>query len=313
MKKIKGMFIIFSAIIVLVALGLFVIYKIGFMGKLWNPELRKVVNAVKNNFVQLKYTNEENGITLKYNLFVPENYDQNKKYPLVVFIHDSSVTGNNTTATLTQGYGAVIWALEKEQKKHECFILAPQFEKTIANDNFELAPEGLETINLLNLIVNGYNIDKDRLYITGQSMGCMTAMALNIKYQNLFAASIYVAGQWDSQNMQEFVNDNIFYLVSEGDEKASPGMQTMETFLKKEGAQISYAIWDGKWTSEEFDSAVKAIVSEGNHINFVRFRKGTVIPKGTKSSPMLEHIYTWDVAYTIEGVRDWLFEQVNEK
>ena len=30
--------------------------------------------------------------------------------------------------------------------------------------------------------------DKNRVYTTGQSMGCMTSMYLNLKYPNLFAA-----------------------------------------------------------------------------------------------------------------------------
>jgi len=310
---IKLILVVLSVILILVIGGIFAVYKSGFMGKLWNPELKTVVNKVKGSFTQLEYVDEKTGIHLIYNLYVPENYDPNKKYPLVLFIHDKSVCGTNKKATLTQGYGAVIWATKEEQSKHESFVLAPQYKNVIANDNYEIAPEGEETINLLNTVLHEYSIDENRLYITGQSMGAMTAMALNIEYPDLFAASLYVAGQWDAKQMNVLASDNIFYLVSEGDAKASPGMDEFEKVLDATGVNTSKATWDGKWSDVEFDAATGKILQEGNSINLVKFRQGTVLPNGVTSSPVLEHIYTWDIAYRIKGVRDWLFAQVKKE
>ncbi len=48
-------------------------------------------NWVVDDFKQLKYSDAKMGRKLKYNLFVPENYDKNKLYPLVMFIHDAGV------------------------------------------------------------------------------------------------------------------------------------------------------------------------------------------------------------------------------
>jgi poly(3-hydroxybutyrate) depolymerase len=44
-------------------------------------------------------------------------------------------------------------------------------------------------------------IDKKRLYTTGQSAGCMRSISMDIKYPDLFAASLLVAGQGDAQEM----------------------------------------------------------------------------------------------------------------
>ncbi|MGH1554443.1 alpha/beta hydrolase-fold protein [Streptomyces sp. L7] len=41
-----------------------------------------------------------------------------------------------------------------------------------------------------------YSIDRKRRYTTGQSMGAMMSLGLNIKYPDLFAAAFIVAGQW---------------------------------------------------------------------------------------------------------------------
>lgn len=53
-----------------------------------------VINLIVDDFKQLSYT-DENGTTLPYNLFVPKDYDKTKKYPLVLFMHDGTVTGTD--------------------------------------------------------------------------------------------------------------------------------------------------------------------------------------------------------------------------
>ena len=212
--------------------------------------LNKMIDETIDKFIQLEYINNENGITIPYNLYIPENYDSSKQYPLVLFIHDASVVGDDVTATLTQGFGAIVWATDEWQAKNECFVLAPQFSETIANDDYVLSESGYEIINLLNEILDEYSIDENRLYITGQSMGCMTAIELNITYPDLFAASFYVAGQWDTERMRELADDKMFFIVSEGDTKASPGMDSFIEILEEENAEYAFATWNAQWSEK---------------------------------------------------------------
>ena len=49
---------------------------------------------------------------------------------------------------------------------------------------------------------------------------------------------------------------------------------------------------------------------ENSNVNYSTLEKGTVIPKDVvETSKGGEHIYTWTIAYNIEGIRDWLFSQ----
>ena len=41
--------------------------------------------------------------------------------------------------------------------------------------------------------------------------------------------------------------------------------------------------------------------------NIQCLKKGTVVPKGMTDDSGSNHIYTWRIAYNMEGVRDWLF------
>ena len=44
-----------------------------------------------------------------------------------------------------------------------------------------------------------YAVDTDRIYGTGQSMGCMTTLILASEFPDLYAACMFVDGQWDTE------------------------------------------------------------------------------------------------------------------
>ena len=155
------------------------------------------VNLVVDMFQQGVFHDPKTGELLRYNLFVPRNYDRYKSYPLVLFMHDAASSSTITNTTLVQGLGAISWASSSFQAKHQAFVLAPQYSKPIVNDQSEASSAMETTVNLIQRLAAEYNIDHKRLYATGQSGGAMMSIAMNIKYPDLFAASFLVAGQWD--------------------------------------------------------------------------------------------------------------------
>ena len=87
-------------------------------------------------------------------------------------------------------------------------------------------------------------------------------------------------------------------------------MNAITDILKKNGAKVAYGSWKGTYSSEEFTKVVKDIEKENTNVNYSTFEKGTVIPKDiVETLKGGEHIYTWTIAYNIEGIRDWLFRQ----
>jgi predicted peptidase len=42
-------------------------------------------------------------------------------------------------------------------------------------------------------------------------------------------------------------------------------------------------------------------------VNYASFIKGSLLSAGSTGGS--EHTYTWPVAYTIEGIRAWIFQQ----
>ncbi|ANH05661.1 hypothetical protein [Shinella sp. HZN7] len=93
-----------------------------------------VENLVVDDFRQLEFNDPETGKRLRYNLFVPKDYDAGASYPLVLFMHDAGATSDQTRTTLFQGLGAVAWASPQDHAVRPAFVLAPQFAEIIADD-----------------------------------------------------------------------------------------------------------------------------------------------------------------------------------
>ena len=269
------------------------------------------MNLIVDDFQQFKFTDPVTGLVLWYNLFIPKGYNPNTKYPLVLFMHDLGVTNINPYTTLVQGLGATVWASSEEQAKHPAFVLAPQYPVPLANDNSQTSDYADVTVRLIQNLQKRYSIDGSRLYSTGQSGGCMAAIALNIKHPKLFATSLLVAGKWDAAKVAPMAKNKLWIVVSQDDIGAYPSMNAITAELEKHGAKVTRAVWDGNANSAQFKRDVAAMLQAGpdSNIYYVAFRQGTVIPPGQSTAGAAGHRNTWRVAYTIEGIRDWLFQQ----
>lgn len=272
-------------------------------------ETSAVRNLVVDEFQPRSFTDPATGGVLKYNLFVPRDYDPALSYPLVLFMHDLSVTSDIQDQTLVQGLGAVVWARPEEQARNPCFVLAPQFDVQVVDDQSSVDPQGLLVVPLLAALQQEFSIDAGRLYTTGQSGGGMLSIALNIAHPDLFAASLLVACQWDVAKVDPMVRQPLFIIVSEEDKKAFPGQNAITARLEELGASVHRAVWSGRWSDAEFDAAAAVLRAQGAQVSYVALAAGTVLPDGASTEGASAHRATWPIAYTIGGARDWLFAQ----
>ncbi|MCC8168992.1 MAG: hypothetical protein LIO59_01175 [Oscillospiraceae bacterium] len=282
----------------------------GMIDKSGDEELTALLAQTRDKFKQIDYTDDDMGMSFSYNLLEPDSYDESEMYPLVLFITDSSVVGNDTTAALEQGYGALVWATDEEQTKHPSFVIAPEYPENILEGEDGTTDYVQATLNLLDAIQEQYSIDASRLYITGQSMGCMTALYLNGTYPDMFAASIFVDGQWSTDILAPLENQNFFYFAAEGDERASEGMANVMAMFDADGVAYGTARLNAKDDSETIAAGISAVIDEGYNANFISWEEGSVLPDGVESGGMGgEHMYSFDHPYKISTLRDWLFEQ----
>ena len=276
-------------------------------------ENNKTKNLVVENFKQFVFKDPRTGTSVKYNLYIPKNYDRNKKYPLVLFMHDMGVLSEDTKTTLLQGNGAVSFATPEEQSRHEAFVLAPQYSRQVVDDNGDITSDLEATVNLVReYLPSKYSIDTKRIYATGQSMGGMMAIVMNSKYPDLFAASYLVACQWDDKEVAPMAKNNLWILVSTGDAKAYPGMNAITSELIKMGGTVTREAWKGDYAEGQFLESARRLAAQKTNIKYTTLEKGTnpYLPKD--ANPGSEHSGTWKIAYSIPGIKDWMFSQAKQ-
>lgn len=264
--------------------------------------LQAMIKSEVPRFKQLEYRDPQTGKTLHYNLFTPEAMEQGKTYPLVLFMADASTPGTDVTRPLTQGYGALVWAADDWQRSHPCYVLVPQYTGVAVNDAYEHTDEVDMVMRLLKSVVSENSVDASRLYTTGQSMGGMISMYFNVTYPDVFAASIFVDCHWDSSTFGELVKHK-FTFITAG--KAGT-FGALEEAADKAGVKYEYAEWSAKLPQQEQNRLASEELAKGAPINIINFESGTVLPADGKGS---EHMYSFDYAYKLVPVREWLFMQ----
>lgn len=264
--------------------------------------LQAMIQAEVPEFKQQIYNDTVTGKSLHYNLFVPKNVDEEKSYPLVLFMADASTPGTDVTRPLTQGYGALVWATKEWQAEHPCYILVPQYSGVAVNDAYEHTDEVDMVMRLVEKTAKEKNIDRNRLYTTGQSMGGMISMYFNVTYPDVFAASIFVDCHWDSATFPELVKHK-FTFITAG--KAGT-FDALEAAAKEAGIKYEYEDWSAKLPQQEQDRLASEELAKGAPINIINFTSKTVLPADGIGS---EHMYSFDYAYRLTPVREWLFRQ----
>lgn len=270
-----------------------------------DPAVLAVIASGAEKFAQFTFEDQETGSSLEYSLFIPEDYKEEEQYPLIMFIPDATGAGKSAKEIVEQYYGADIWVNEEEQAKHKSFVLVPAYTGVVVDDDWNTSEQIEVTVRLIQALTETYPIDTNRLYTTGQSMGCMTSLYLNSKYPDLFAASLFVSGQWDISTLKGLEDQKFFYITAGGDEKASGGQDEVKAMFDADGIGYSYGTWNAQNSTEEQNQSVAQLTGQGYQANMIRFETGSVLSGGQG----MEHMASFSYGYKIPAVRDWLFEQ----
>ena len=173
------------------------------------------------------------------------------------------------------------------------------------DDNWNTSDQIETVVKAIRSLTENYSIDTDRLYTTGQSAGCMTSLYLNSKYPDLFAASLFVSGQWDINVLQGLEEKNFFYITSAGDSKASGGQAEVMAMFDQDSVSYTFGSWN--CMDEDQNGKTAELIAEGLPANMVLFEAEYTDDSGNTQT--LGHMQSFNYAYKIEAVRDWLYEQ----
>ncbi|MGA7919168.1 MAG: alpha/beta hydrolase-fold protein [Candidatus Acidiferrales bacterium] len=128
------------------------------------------------------------GVTYKYQVFVPEDWTPHEKWPIILFLHGSGERGDDGLQETDVGIGT---AIRSDRSVMPAIVVMPQCEKNvwwIQPPMDDLAMASLEAAS------KEFHGDERRTYLTGLSMGGYGTWHLAEKYPGKFAALIVICG-----------------------------------------------------------------------------------------------------------------------
>ncbi len=287
-----------------------------------------------------EYDGLTHDVSLMYSLFVPADYDASKKYMVVLHIEDAGGLGDDPMISETEAQAAANYASDRVQQLAKAqgygglIVVIPQIPKSGQSmaDNLTGNEYVPATWQLMDHITAAYNIDTNRIYGSGQSMGGMQVLGMAAQRDNYFAGIWAIGSQWgnnynksaayhgqsyytyptdgtivtnpDWQNWYYSISDdNILATNMTGDATATGYWnQTQTLFGQFGGVSIPYTSWDPTTTTAAAENTLlDALLATPTSLGIY----WDALDNG-------DHKSTWIYAHAISDSYDWLLRQTRQ-
>lgn len=211
--------------------------------------------------------------TLPYRILYPKNFDQKKKYPLVLVLHGAGERGTDNESQLVYGARRFL----EEQEQFPAIVVFPQCPRDSYWSNVNILPnaQGQRTFNfqtggeptramaalmgMLNQLLKSGNVDKDRVYLGGLSMGGMGTFELLWRKPRTFAAAFPICGGGAPEMARKFSKKVEGIWVFHGEEDGVVPVEhsrIMAGAIKKAGGNVKLTAYPGV-NHNSWDNAFK--------------------------------------------------------
>ena len=212
-------------------------------------KIKEIKNFDYSDFKPGKFKDEK--AEVNYRFLKPKNLDKSKKYPLVLVFHGSGAIGKDNTSQM--GVLSKMWLSPENREKYPTYVLSPQF--PIRSSNYHLdetrnvkVSESNEYLDLvlksLDSLIIKENIDPNRVYVMGFSMGGATTSNAISKRPDLFAAAINVSGISQFDKINELVKMPIWIVHGSLDTDNFP--QSNFKFFEEMKTKGNVFLWEYK-------------------------------------------------------------------
>ena len=135
------------------------------------------------------YDFKDAGKEMEYCLFVPSTYDKAKKAPLMLALHGlgsnpQQIIRYPALTDLAEKHGYIV-AAPMGYNSSGWYGNSPPFLKANPPNLFELSEQ--DVMNVLGICRKDFNVDTERIYLMGHSMGGGGTLHLGIKHPDLWA------------------------------------------------------------------------------------------------------------------------------
>ena len=195
------------------------------------------------------------GTKINYRIYFPKNYDPEKKYPLILFLHGVGQRGNDNQSQLKLGICEPF--KNPNSEIYNCIVIAPQCPSNdkwinIPGEGWDLycsydstkITESASTAAVVELVRNVRDeeaVDDNRMYITGLSMGGFGTWDILVRHPRLFTAAMPLCGGADYRKASVIKDIPIWTFHGQQDQTVPcEGTERMVAELEKIGGNITY-------------------------------------------------------------------------
>jgi predicted peptidase len=227
---------------------------------------------------------EVGGEKYRYQVFVPADWDRHKKWPVILFLHGAGERGSDG---LLQTDVGLAHAIRQNASRWPFVVVMPQCWK----DNVwtEAAMEE-QALKALEQSIKEFHGDRERVYLTGLSMGGYGSWDLAAKHPDSFAAMVVVCGGIRPPGGLPTLHVDV-----PGTPDAADPYQVIAARVARIPIQIFHGADDPSVPVEEAREMAKALRDRGANVKYTEY-----VGVGHQS---------WDPAYAEPELPSWLLAQ----
>ncbi len=216
----------------------------------------------------------------KYVLYVPAAYTPSEAWPLIVFLHGAGERGDDGLIQSEVGIGE---AIRRNSDRFPALVLMPQCPEERFWDSAIPAIEGA-----MAQTAAAYNVDKERVYLTGLSMGGYMTWLWGALKADTFAALMPICGGGKLEDIQRLIGAEET-AVDFGDAEERVATLAKIPIWAFHGAKDPVV---PVWRSQQM---VRAVKEAGGEVKYTEY------PEAMHDS--------WTEAYADKDAIKWLFKQ----
>lgn len=199
------------------------------------------------------------GAVLPYRILLPKDFDVDKEYPLLLFLHGSGERGNDNEKQLI--HGGTLFLQDSIRNNYPAIVVFPQCAENSSwakldvqqgqgNRRFVFFEKAEPTQDMLLLeglitdLKKNFSIKKDQMYVGGLSMGGMGTFELVNRNPGMFAAAFPICGGANPKIAKRLKRVDWWVFHGGADAVVPPEYSTdMVQELKAKRAKVKYSLY----------------------------------------------------------------------
>ena len=190
---------------------------------------------------------------IHYSYYLPENYNENKTYPLMMVMpgYDMMWFGEESSGSNLDWRGFRVWT----ELPEDMIVVSAQL-----TDWHEKSAR--QAVELTEYFIQNFSVDQSRVYAAGYSAGGETMSQAVAMRPDLYAAYLHGASQWDG-NYESIAKSGVavYIFMAENDEyygsqRARDAYDGLRDAYQSEG-----------WSDEQIDEVLQMEIPDNEYFN----------------------------------------------